>query len=105
MTLALTAHPIEAQSVVWADGSGRLHALVPIKAYGPRELARNLMVMRLADTQRKSGETWMGAIQRHAEELHQPQYVVVNLYESATYICRLSGMVEYLEFTDPRLDS
>jgi hypothetical protein len=105
MTLALEAHPIEAQSVVWQDGSLRMRALVPIHAHNPRELARNLMAERLAVVERKPGETWMEALQRHAKELHQPQYVVVNLNASVVHLCELSGMVEYLEFTDPRLDS
>lgn len=88
----------ETMSTVWQDGSLRMRALVPITACSPRELARNLMANRLADTDRRPGETWMEALQRHSEWLHRPECVVVNLEPEVQHICGVSGMVEYLEF-------
>lgn len=98
--LALSAHAAEAQSSVWADGSLRLHALVPIRAYKPRELARNLMALRMANDERKSGETWMEALQRAALWLHGPDRVILNLDMQTQHVGELSGMVEYLEWSE-----
>jgi hypothetical protein len=97
--LALPAHAAEAQSTVWFDGQWRLHALVPIRAHKPRELARNLMAMKMADKERKNGETWMEALQFAHQWLHEDDKVVLNLEVQTQHVGELSGMVEYLEWS------
>lgn len=82
----------------WADGFGRWHALVPITCLDPREIALDIMALKIADRERKSGETFAQAIDRVVSYLDGHDRVVVNLGVQTQRIARLGGMVEYVEY-------
>ena len=98
----LSDETVFAKQPTWADGYARWHVLVPIRSSHPRELARELIALELADRVKVRGESWTDALDRVLVYLDQPGNCIVNLGEDAQRLALRSGQVEYVEFALPQ---